>query len=216
MILKECEYCGRNIKTKIKSKRFCNALCQRKHYNRRPEIREKYRLRMREYRKNNPEWKEKHRILAVTKYREKRRAFQKEYGKRPEVRERIREKERERRKIDKEYVIADRLRTSLHHAMTKYTKTGKIMSSKKYGINWKEVIESLKPFPKTLNNFEIDHIIPLHRFNLTNKEEVKKAFSPSNLQWLTREENRIKSGKILKELITLRGMVLPKKLEEIK
>ena len=70
------------------------------------------------------------------------------------------------------------------------------MSSSKYGLNWKEIIEHLKPFPDNLNDYEIDHIIPLHTFNLTEPEQVKRAFSPSNLQWLTREENRKKSGKI--------------------
>ena len=81
--------------------------------------------------------------------------------------------------------------------MKKYSETGKIMSSKKYSIDWKDVIESLKPFPEDLKNFEIDHIIPLHTFDLTNADEVKKAFAISNLRWLTKEDNRRKSGKIL-------------------
>jgi hypothetical protein len=215
MILKKCEFCGKQINAKTKAKRFCNPLCQRKHYNRRPEIREKYKIRMREYRKNNPDWKIKHRILAVTKYREQRRKYWGDYGRRPEVRKRINKKDRERRKVDKEYVIADRLRRSLNHAMKKYSKTGKIMSSRKYGIDWKEIIESLKPFPEEIENFEIDHIIPLCTFNLTEVGEIKKAFSPSNLQWLTREENRIKSGKILKDINTLNNSNLSKiRIEE--
>ena len=199
MILKKCEFCGNKIKAKTIRKRFCNPLCQRKHYNRRPEIREKYRIRMGEYRKNNPEWKEKHRILAVTRYREQRKKYRKEYGSRLEIRKRINKRDRNRRKIDKRYAIVDRLRRSLNHAMKKYSKTGKIMSSKKYGIDWKEIIESLKPFPEKIERFEIDHIIPLCRFNLTKEGEIKKAFSPLNLQWLTREENRKKNGKILIE-----------------
>jgi hypothetical protein len=149
----------------------------------------------------HPELKERHRILAVTKYREKRKEYWKEYGKRLNVRERINKKDRLRREMDKEYAIEDRLRRSLNHALNKYSKTGKIMSSKKYGIDWKEIIENLKPFPENLKNFEIDHIIPLHTFNLTNKEEVKKAFSPLNLQWLPKEENRRKGGKILNKSI---------------
>ena len=196
MILKNCEYCSKEFITKYKLKIFCDIICQRKHYNRRPEIKEKYKLRMREYRKIHPEWKEKHRIMAVTKYREKRRKYWKDYGKRSEVRMKIRQKENFRRKIDEEYAIKDRLRRSLNHALTKYSKTGKIMSSKKYGINWEEVIESLKPFPNNITNYEIDHIVPLHKFNLNNIEEIKKAFSPLNLQWLTMEENRIKGGRL--------------------
>lgn len=197
MGVRNCEFCGKEINTKRKSRRFCNELCQRKNYNRRPEIREKYRLRIREYRRTHPEWKEKHRIAAVTKYREKRSEYWKDYGKRPEFRAKIRERERLRRRSDVNFAIGERLRRSLHHAITKYSKTGKIMSSKKYGINWKIIIEGLKPFPKELKKFEIDHIIPLHTFNFTKDKEVKKAFSSSNLQWLLKEENRKKGGKIL-------------------
>ena len=196
MTIKPCEFCKRIINTRSKIKRFCDNVCQRKHYNMSAEAKERNRLKMREYRKNHPEWKVKNRILAVTRYREKRALYWKEYGKRPEVKSRIREKERLRRQIDTEFLIADRLRRSLHHALSKYSKTGKIMSSKRYGIDWRSVIESLKPFPDDIKNFEIDHIIPLHTFELTNPEEVKAAFSPSNLQWLTREENRKKSGKL--------------------
>lgn len=197
MIIKKCEFCKKKIKTNLRIKRFCNSVCQRKHYMSRPEIKEKFRFYSKKYRTTHPEWKERHRILAVTKHREQRAMYWKEYCKRPEVRIKIREKERLRRKIDLEFAISDRLRRSLSHALFKYSKTGKVMDSKKYGINWKEIIEKLKPFPKDIKNFEIDHIIPLHKFNLTNPKEVKKAFNPSNLQWLTREENRKKSGKLM-------------------
>lgn len=196
MVEKICKFCG-NIITNPKSKMFCSDVCQRRNYNRRPEIKEKNRERVKEYRRTHPEWKERHNFLELTKHRERRARYWKEYGKRPEVRARIREKENLRRKTDIDFLIADRLRRSLLHALTKYSKTGKIMSSKKYGINWKEIIESLKPFPENIRNFEIDHIIPLHTFNLENKDEVKRAFSPSNLQWLTIEENRRKSGKLI-------------------
>ena len=216
MILKSCEYCNKNIRTKFSIKRFCNNICQRKHYNRRPEIKEKCRIRIKNYRRNNPEWKEKHRILAATKYREKRREYWRNYGKRPEIRIRINEKEKTRRQIDVKFAITDRLRRSLNHALSKYSKTGKIMNSKKYGINWEEIMEGLKPFPENLRNFEIDHIIPLHIFDLTNPKKVKEAFSPSNLQWLTREENRKKGGKILKDLSLSNNMILSTKSGEIK
>jgi len=207
MLIKKCEFCNGDIETKSRPKRFCSVICQRKHYNRRPEIREKYRLRIKEYRRTHPEWKEKHRILAVTKYRAQRAKYQREYGKRPEVRKKIREMERFRLQNDKEFAIADRLRRSLNNALFKYSNTGKIMSSKKYGINWKDIIESLKPFPEKIKKYEVDHIIPLHSFNLNDPEQIKLAFSPSNLQWLTIEENRRKSGKIL---------IINKNLEENK
>jgi len=212
MVLKLCGFCGKEINAKTEARRFCNDFCQRKHYYRRPEIREKILNYTKLYQKNpefkkrnslrlkiyrqRPEVKEKNRILAVTKYKESRKLFWKEYGKRPEVRARIREKENWRLHNDKRYAIEDRLRRSLLHAMKKYSSTGKIMSSKKYGINWKDIIESLKPFPEKLNDYEIDHIIPLYAFDLNKPDEIKRAFSPSNLQWLMRSENRRKSKKL--------------------
>ncbi len=196
MIIK-CKFCGKDVEAKKITRQFCSNQCQQKDYNRRPEIKEKNRIRIREYRKTHPEWKERHRILAATRHREKRAAYWKDYGKKPEVKERINKKDRLRRQTDKKYAITDRLRRSLNHAMNKYSKTGKIMSSKKYGINWEEIIEHLKPFPENLNGFEIDHIIPLHLFDLNDSQQIKNAFAPENLQWLTREENRRKSGKNL-------------------
>ncbi|MBT4376141.1 hypothetical protein HOD29_02095 [archaeon] len=213
MYLKKCENCGKEMEAKLPSKRFCSRFCNLKKYFSNPEkllARKEYNKRymddsnnkkkLKEWRKDylkKPEIKEKNRVLAITKYKERRREYWKEYGKRPEVRKRINEKDRTRRREDENYAIIDRLRRSLNHALTKYTKEGKIMKSKKYGINWNEIIENLKPFPKDITLYEIDHMRPLHSFNLNNKEEIKKAFAPSNLQWLTIEENRFKSGKII-------------------
>lgn len=213
MILKRCEFCGKEINAKIQSRRFCDDFCQRKHYYRRPEINKKInaytkayqqtpkfkaknKIRLRIYRQI-PEVKARNKLLAVTKYREKRRQFWKEYGRRPEVRARINANRRLRFRTNKEFAIADRVRRSLNHALVKYSYSGKIMSSSKYGLDLKAIIEHLKPFPDNLDDFEIDHILPLHIFDLENPEEVKKAFAPSNLRWLTKEENRRKSGKII-------------------
>ena len=77
----------------------------------------------------------------VIRYKEKRKKYWKEYFQRPEVKEKIRKRETKYRKTNKNYAIADRLRRSLLHALNKYSKTGKIMSSKKYGLDWKKIIE---------------------------------------------------------------------------
>ena len=106
-----------------------------------------------------------------------------------------REEFNQRRKNDINFLIKDRLRVLLKQAFRIYTKTGKIMSSRKYGIDYKAIIEHLKPFPEDLSKYHIDHIRPLCSFNLTNSEEVKKAFAPENHQWLTAEENWSKNGR---------------------
>ncbi|OGJ15717.1 hypothetical protein A3K73_03040 [Candidatus Pacearchaeota archaeon RBG_13_36_9] len=98
-----------------------------------------------------------------------------------------------RYKKDKEFKVAMNLRNLLYQALKKYTKSGKTFSSSKYGIDFEELIEHLKPFPKDIENWHIDHIIPLSHFNLENPEEIKKAFTPENLQWLLASDN-IKKG----------------------
>ena len=71
------------------------------------------------------------------------------------------------------------------------------MSSRKYGINYKAIIEHLKPFPKDIENYEVDHVVPLSWFDFNNLEEIKWAWAPENHQWLTIEENRNKSDRFM-------------------
>ena len=129
--------------------------------------------------------------------KEKIKMKRKEYRQMPGVKGR----RRIRYKNDTEYNINCRLRNLFNQMFKFYTKTGKIMISKKYGIDYKAIIKQLKPFPENLLNYEIDHIRPLCSFRFINKggstnlKEVKKAFAPENHQWLLVEENRSKGGR---------------------
>ena len=62
-----------------------------------------------------------------------------------------------------------------------------------YSVTDKKVIKSLKPLPKDIENYHIDHIVPLTMWDLNNPEHVRKAHLPHNLQWLDKTEN-IKKG----------------------
>ena len=110
---------------------------------------------------------------------------------------------KEKIKNDLNYRLRNRLRKQFHRAFQRYTKTGKVMPSKKYGVNYQAIIEHLKPFPKNLSKYHIDHIKPLCSFTFvnedgsTNLEEVKKAFAPSNHQWLTAKQNMKKGGRFV-------------------
>lgn len=64
-------------------------------------------------------------------------------------------------------------------------------------IDYMSIIEHLKPFPIDMDNYHIDHIIPLSCFDLTNPEQVKLAFAPQNHQWLLKEDN-LSKGDVLK------------------
>ena len=71
------------------------------------------------------------------------------------------------------------------------------MTSRQYGINYKKIIENLKPFPKDSENYEVDHIVPLSWFDFNNPEEIRWAFAPENHQWMKKEDNRKKSDKYI-------------------
>ncbi len=104
--------------------------------------------------------------------------------------------QKSKRKTDKTFKIICNLRGGFGGALKKYTKTGKIMSSIKYGIDFKAIIEHLRPFPENLKDYEIHHKKPLFTFDFinpdgsTNLKEVKKAFAPENHILLTKEEHR--------------------------
>jgi len=95
--------------------------------------------------------------------------------------------------------ISIKLRMRVINALRAYTKEGKIKSSDEYGIDYVKIIEHLKPFPDDQSKYHIDHIRPLCSFNLTNSEEIEKAFAPQNHQWLLARENLSKGSKRYEE-----------------
>ena len=104
---------------------------------------------------------------------------------------------------DIQYNIRNKLRILLNQALKLYTQEGKTLSSKKYGIDWKQVIiklmnelpQDFEERKNTDNPYSIDHITPLSSFDLSNSYEIKKAFSPENHQWLLFKENCSKGDK---------------------
>jgi hypothetical protein len=95
-------------------------------------------------------------------------------------------------KTDINFRIACRIRNRVRRSLLIFVRTGKVYA-KKYGINYKSIIEHLKPFPQDISKYHIDHIKPLCSFNLSNPEQIKIAFAPENHQWLLAEDN-LKKG----------------------
>ncbi len=100
------------------------------------------------------------------------------------------------------YKLAFLLRKRVGEAFNTYTKNGKLKKSNEYGIDYLKIIcHLISTFPKEyyLKKYHIDHIKPLCSFNLENPEEIIKAFSPENHQWLTAEENlkKVKQDKLM-------------------
>lgn len=179
------EYYQKN-KSKIKEKR--------KKHNQRPEVKKRRREYLRTY--NQRQEIKVRRNEYYKKYNQKPefKKMRKKNKQKPECQKRRREYEREYCKIP--YInIKRRLKFCVRSAINRYTKNGKIMNTKLYGINIKAIIKQLKPFPKDLSQYHIDHIKPLCSFNFingdgtTNLREIKIAFAPKNHQWLTVQEN---------------------------
>jgi len=101
-----------------------------------------------------------------------------------------------KRATDLNYAITERLRNRLRAVLNIYTKTGKFKIAKDYGIDFKAIIEHLKPFPEDISKYHIDHIKPLCMFDLSDSEQIKQAFVPENHQWLTPSENCSKNRRI--------------------
>jgi len=71
------------------------------------------------------------------------------------------------------------------------------MPIKKYEVDVKAIINYLKPFPKDLENYHVDHIIPLSKFDHNIPEQIKRAWTPENLTWLLKSANRSKGNKLV-------------------
>ena len=174
-----------------------------KEYNLRPEVKERKKESHKEYYQKNRERisKLKKEYYSKLEVKEKRVLYEKENKIRFKPRKRKYMKNymgsyiKNRRNNDLNYATGLRLRAIVNKALKTYSKTGKIMSSRKYGIHYKKIIEHLKPFPKNVKEYHVDHIIPLSSFDLNNPEQIKKAFAPENHQWLTAEENQKKGSK---------------------
>jgi hypothetical protein len=194
---------------------------RKKEYNQRPEVRKKTLEYMKEY-NQRPEAKASNlansrrpeviaRRMKESKkpeYKAMRKIYMKEYYKDSEVKRKILERHKEydmgkymkeRRKKDTKFDILIKLRHRLRDALRNYNKNGKTKTSDEYGINYKLIIEHLKPFPRDRFRFHIDHIKPLCSFDLEDPEEIKQAFSPDNHQWLEVKRNLSKGKKITKQ-----------------
>ncbi len=129
--------------------------------------------------------------------KERKKKYRREYTQRDEIKLYINQRDRIRKREDFNYNIKIRLRHLLQKAMKNYSKTGKVMSSKKYEIDYNAIIEYLKPFPKDISQYHIDHIIPLSMWDFNNPEYIRKAFLAENHQWLTVNQNRWKGNKLV-------------------
>lgn len=155
------------------------------------------------YQKNKDILNEKQKIISKNHYilnKEKKSNYQKDYLKSKPgymtnyVKERI--------KIDVEFKIMKMLRTRFYQAIKnkkKYKSSIKLVGCSLTEL--KEHIEKQFKVEMNWNNYgkiwEIDHIKPCSKFDLTKLEEQQKCFHYTNLQPLLVSENRSKKDKFI-------------------
>lgn len=142
------------------------------------------------------------------RFKDSKNAWMREYFQRPETKEKRNatfksEKAKQRPSYptnlyhsNPEFRTKVLLRNNLRKSMNRYG-NGKMMNSQAYGIDFLKIAKHLGTPPSDGKKYHIDHIYPCCSFNLTKPDQVKLAFAPENLRWLSEEENRkkIKSDK---------------------
>jgi len=182
---------------------------KRKSYNKnKDEINRKRREKNKNRSEEEKEAKKKYNKDYGEKNKEKLRVQSKKYyeenkDKNVEYRKEYRKKNKEKRRNflnkkynnDENFRMAQLLRVSVSRAFRNFSQTGKIQATNKYGIDIEAIIEHLGPSPEPREQYHIDHVFPVCAFNLDNLQHILACFAPENHQWLTVEENLIKSGK---------------------
>ena len=105
--------------------------------------------------------------------------------------EQTRLNQNKRYREDEGFKMRKNLSGSLWKVIDHYVKTGRIGNPMaKYSIDWVGIIKQLSPIPKNRRKYQVDHIIPLYKFDLTNIEQIQIALAPENHRWLTKEKNQ--------------------------
>jgi len=194
---------------------------RRKKHNSKPEVKAKAKKYYQKYYEDNlekitkqhREWSKKNKEYKKEyNQRPERKAKKKEYSQRLEVRAKKNTNNRKRRKEDSKYAVCCRVRENFKDALKSYSTTGKILSSSKY-LDMDAIIKHLTPFPKDRENYHIDHIIPLKMFDHDDPEQIRRAWLPSNLQWLRKEINQWKGDRLIIPLSEKQKEKLLKKLQ---
>jgi hypothetical protein len=152
------------------------------------------------YLENKEELKIQHKQYNETHVEEIKNNFQEWYcNNKDKVIAQKREYESNKRKIDLNFRLKKNLRHRLYLAIRRNSKRGSAVKDLGCSIKFfKDYITSKFYGNMSWDNYgaywELDHIVPLNKFDLSNREELLKAIHYTNFQPLTIEEHRCKSN----------------------
>jgi hypothetical protein len=132
---------------------------------------------------------------------------QREYNLRPDVRQRKYSRDKQRRENDINYYLAGILRRRVLNAIHGGYKSGSAVRDLGCSIPELKIWLENQFLPGMLwenrgkgdGRWNIDHILPLSKFDLTDREQFLKVCHYTNLQPLWEKDNLIKGNKILVE-----------------
>ena len=145
---------------------------------------------------------------CIPNYYQKKRKYKLEYQRKYD-REHKQEKmayqrqyRKKQRKTNPQFKIQSKLRCRLHHALKGTVKSVGTMELLGCDIDYliKYLKHQLQP-GMTLDDVQIDHMMPCASFDLTKVEQQKACFHYTNLQPLSPQENGSKGAKIVYDMV---------------
>jgi hypothetical protein len=161
-----------------------------------------HRARVRKYQEKNPEKQKKNARLYTLRHPDRIKDGKKRYYKEnaDKIRAFHRKYQREQYCVNLDYRIGKNLRSRLHGAVTRDTKSAHTIEL--LGCTVLELKEKLsKMFAEGMSwdnygEWNIDHVIPCAAFDLTNPKHQRACFNWKNLQPLWVRDNRRKNDSI--------------------
>lgn len=140
--------------------------------------------------------------------KERRKAYETQYLSVPENREKYNRRFRERRRLDVNFRLAMNLRGRLKEAIRNNQKAGSavrdlscsIEELKAYLISRFQPGMSWENWGKGYGKWQIDHIRPLCKFDLADRDQLLEACNYKNLRPMWYEDHSVKSGKERKDV----------------
>ena len=197
LLIKNYSSFGKDNSKKIKLKCWCKECETKNQRERRKKEKEN------DFEKYNLRWK-----IYYEKHKVHMREVQKEYLSNPENRKKrnqyIKKYKTEKRETDKNFVLYENLRKRIWKCVKNKSNSSKEILGCDIDLYYKWITFTLKDKMNWENYgtyWNIDHLIPINTFDLTNPEEVKNAFNWKNTWAMLSSENFSKKNNIIKEQI---------------
>lgn len=197
---KKCKMSGQRL---LRNKRIADGKCS--HCGKQNLTAYNYCGKCRDYK-----YRLRHIAQAIAHHRESLKtpeylAWKRKYSKTPAQLAWVRQHYKNKSQTDIQYILAKRLRTRLYCALKGNFKAGSAVRDLRCSIaEFKEHLESQFAEGMSWNNYgkdgwSMDHIIPLHSVNLTDREQFLRVCHFSNLRPLWQTENVRRYQREIKE-----------------